>query len=217
VAAGGWHSMASTTDGRLFMWGQAEHGQLGLGQKRCEEHDALVPVLLGGDFGKEMYISHIAAGGRHSATISMALEESSGCEGTHLHCFGRNDFFQCGFDTNGDPVPEPREIMVEHIPGEKVSISCGDDFTMCVTNDHRIWFWGRGGDGCSGRAEAKVMSGPLRIGLVPCVSEDLCLGAVACGRNHVVAWRAPMPELLPPDALAEKAIKKRKKGGKKKK
>ena len=33
VAAGGWHSMAITSDGEVYMWGRGEYGRLGLGDR----------------------------------------------------------------------------------------------------------------------------------------------------------------------------------------
>lgn len=33
IAAGGWHSLAVTADGGLFVWGRGEYGRLGVGDR----------------------------------------------------------------------------------------------------------------------------------------------------------------------------------------
>lgn len=49
VAAGGWHSMAITSDGEVYMWGRGEYGRLGLGDRSGSSK--LRPQKVGGAGG----------------------------------------------------------------------------------------------------------------------------------------------------------------------
>ena len=63
VSAGGIHSMATTTDGQLFVWGNGSYGQLGLGNDRANKYTpTAVPNLTN--------VTAIAAGYYHSLAVA---------------------------------------------------------------------------------------------------------------------------------------------------
>jgi len=68
IAAGGWHSMALTDDGDVYVWGWNNHGQLGVSSK---EHPTVdMPLPLDIDFN----VVKITAGTRHSLLLSASGE-----------------------------------------------------------------------------------------------------------------------------------------------
>lgn len=168
VACGGHHSLALSSDGRLFTWGQASQGQLGLGGEFTD--DQSVPCLVGGAFGHDFYVCHVAAGASHSACISMPLAGGVGSEkaASLIHGFGRNDFQQAvASSTRLLPVflPTLPALEAEALTGRrKVSIACGADFTVCVTDDRRVWIWGRRLRGECAERPAQPMAWPSPTG-----------------------------------------------------
>jgi alpha-tubulin suppressor-like RCC1 family protein len=62
IAAGGFHSIALTLDGRVYVWGRGEEGQLGTGA----EDDCLLPYLI----EQPGQLVACVAGSRHTAVLS---------------------------------------------------------------------------------------------------------------------------------------------------
>lgn len=46
IGCGSQHSMCTTSDGRLFVWGTGSVGQLGLGESDEDDNDVFLPKLL---------------------------------------------------------------------------------------------------------------------------------------------------------------------------
>lgn len=72
VAAGGTHSLALTSTGRMFTWGRGSYGRLGLNQ----EKDCYQPVecLLPGGHDR-WRIAALTCGGRHSMCLAVPLRD----------------------------------------------------------------------------------------------------------------------------------------------
>ena len=62
IAAGGWHALATTTDGQLFAWGYNKYGQLGLGNDQNQFSPIAVPGMTN--------VATIAAGYSHTLAIA---------------------------------------------------------------------------------------------------------------------------------------------------
>eukprot|EP00927_Polykrikos_kofoidii_P049512 TRINITY_DN43562_c0_g1_i1.p1 TRINITY_DN43562_c0_g1~~TRINITY_DN43562_c0_g1_i1.p1 ORF type:complete len:686 (+),score=114.78 TRINITY_DN43562_c0_g1_i1:152-2059(+) len=247
VACGGHHSLALASDGRLFAWGQASRGQLGLGEEMTE--DQPVPCLVSGDYGHDFYVCHLAAGASHSACIAMPFVGATGTQAAAsvIHCFGSNDLGQCvARSTRGAPVfspaPPSLEADTEAFGGRrKLAVACGADFTLCVTDDRRVWMWGRpltattayqhasllrplspprkssspaelaDAAESAGLSEDAGVESQVFVGAVSSLQSELQISAVAACGRAFAAWRAPVAELLPPE---EETKKKKARGSK---
>lgn len=85
AVAGQYHSVALTSDGRVFTWGWGVHGQLGHGNTDKKMTPTLVTSLLG------IVIRFITAG--HAHTLALSTEGI-------IYAFGCNIFGQLGVGNN---------------------------------------------------------------------------------------------------------------------
>ena len=174
IALGKEHVLVASDDGRVFSWGRGEDGQLGL------------PHALGTDMPAEVKalsargVVLVSAGRAHSAAV------------THdggLYTWGANNYGQTGLG-NGMPwssVLVPR--FVNAFLGVPVSIvSCGHNFTACVTGVGEVWTWGEGGSGQLGigKTTTKCTSPQLAAGL-NLTSDGIGFSTVSCGWGHCLA------------------------------
>ncbi|KAK8730690.1 hypothetical protein OTU49_007871 [Cherax quadricarinatus] len=89
IACGSNHTLALTSDGDLYSWGQNNMGQLGLGHKEGPQKEpALVKSLVGSP------LVLITAGGHHSAALT---------HGGFLLTWGSNKYGQLGYTPKKDP------------------------------------------------------------------------------------------------------------------
>ncbi|GMF32093.1 unnamed protein product [Phytophthora lilii] len=112
VAAGGRHSMAVDSSGRVWAWGSNEYGQLGVGSDVMQLHTP-VPVALPTD----VRIEHSAAGWAHSALIS---------SGGEVLTFGWGLYNQLG---HGSTQNEHQPVVVDALRGldsKVVQVACGN-------------------------------------------------------------------------------------------
>ncbi|NXI40743.1 HERC5 ligase, partial [Galbula dea] len=154
--------------GDLFTWGQNTHGQLGTGsQTTLILQPQLVRKLKG------IPLAQIAAGGAHSATVSL-----SGA----VYSWGKNDFGQLGLgDTEDRDCPSYIEAL-EH--WKTVFISCGEDHTAVLSKEGLVCTFGAGGAGQLGHNSTQNE-------LLPRVVAELWgarVTQVACGRHHTLVY-----------------------------
>lgn len=112
VAAGGMHSMALDTRGRVWTWGCNAYGQLGTGAMTTESKTLSLLAM-----PPEVHVKHIAAGWAHSAIISMTGE---------VFTFGWGLYNQLGHGSTRD---ELRPVVVHALRGldsDFVQVACGN-------------------------------------------------------------------------------------------
>lgn len=130
VSAGGSHTCARRTSGRLYCWGADFFGQLGdsvgLGE---QDH----PVQVAG--GRTDWAS-VSAGLRH-----VCARRTTG----RLFCWGGNSGGQLGLGTAG--VNQPRPVEVFGGQTDWVSVSAGGLHTCGRRASGRAWCWGNDSSG----------------------------------------------------------------------
>lgn len=166
------HSLAFASDGRGFIWGRNEHGQLGLGDHTNRYRPSLLnnKSLVGGACGP----SHTIIFGVDGACFSSGL----------------NDCGQLGIRR----VSSTTEFKRIEVP-EVTAVSCGSNFSALVTTDCHVYMMGcpehgQLGNGNEGKCLEKAgkvtfnnVFQPLRLNSLA----GLQITSVACGAKHVCA------------------------------
>ncbi|ETO80364.1 hypothetical protein F444_05120 [Phytophthora nicotianae P1976] len=177
VACGVLHSLALTSDGKVFSWGCSDGGRLGLGRHIKRSSDVNEPALVNGMLANLVTLS-IACGAWHSACIA-AEPSHVGSGAGRVFTWGTGVYGQLGVgkaQVTYEPQPvrlPPRELNDEVLA---THIACGTHHTAALTVDNRIFTWG------STRAFNGVptelrLSGGERFGRV---------ASLACGRTFTV-------------------------------
>ena len=148
IATGDRHSLVLLESGQVFGWGSNELGQLGdrttLNRNR--------PQLIEGIPGK---VVSVAAGSFHSLVL-LESGEIYGC--------GRNMFGQLGDVTTTD-----RNYMrlVRGLPSKIIDISAGDYHSLALTENGRVYSWGRNSYGQLGDGTTNDRNLPHLIEGIP--------------------------------------------------
>lgn len=135
IAAGGFHSLALTSTGQLYAFGENRYGQLGNATNENTEEPNPTPTLvtLPGATGP---IAQIAAGYKHSLALT-----SSG----QLYAFGENRYGQLGDETNtrtGEPNPTPVPVTLPGTTGRVGQIAAGAFHSLALTSTGQLYVFG---------------------------------------------------------------------------
>lgn len=176
VACGARHSLALSTGGFLFSWGDNKHGQLGIGNSspvhNVPEH---VSSLCGVPFAL------ICAGGYHSFALSL-----SGA----LFSWGRNNFGQLGINDNKD---HSMPVLVKSLRSQRVRyVTAGEYHTAALTEDGGVFTFGWGNFGQLGHNSNSDECNPKKVFELM----GQVVTQVACGRFHTLAYVASSGKLF---------------------
>jgi alpha-tubulin suppressor-like RCC1 family protein len=140
VAAGGWHSLARSWDGRVYSWGDNTFGQLGHG----DELDRSSPTLVEG------------------------LEGVRGVDATYSHSFAvtqSGDVFQCGEAFQHEIDDGLRPFKVEGFGGVRIRFICGGERGRAfgIGEAGEFFSWGRGAYSHLGHGDMQNQPLPKRV------------------------------------------------------
>ncbi|KAK0092550.1 hypothetical protein PV326_001178 [Microctonus aethiopoides] len=124
VAAGQYHSVILTMDGRVFSWGWGVHGQLGHGDTHQKNVPTIVSSLLG------IVIRGISAGYAHTLTLSVDGD---------IYAFGCNILGQLG---NGNNIKSLLPIKITLLPEPISEIATGYFHNLAVSISNKVYMWG---------------------------------------------------------------------------
>lgn len=165
LAAGRQHSLALTKQGQVYSFGNGRDGQLGNGDKTTRKTPTLINEL------KD--VISIACG-RDS---SFALTKEG-----KLYSWGRDDYGQLAQGRSQRFTTRPR--LVESLNNEKIaSIAFGEYHGVAVTDDGRIFSWGKNASGQCGNGTTNNVSQPIQIEAL----EGIVIKSAACGNAHTAA------------------------------
>jgi E3 ubiquitin-protein ligase HERC4 len=129
VSAGDFHSAATTTKGRIYMWGGGELGALGT---NTDDFDELAPICINELFPtKNVFVSDAQCGGQH--TIARDIEG-------RVYAWGSNCYGKLGL---GNEKDELRPKAVELGAGHCVGLSAGLFHSLFIMEDGSVMFAGR--------------------------------------------------------------------------
>jgi alpha-tubulin suppressor-like RCC1 family protein len=150
VAAGEYHSAASTSTGEVLTWGSGEFGKLGRG----DEDDGLAPARLGRELFLGQAVLMVSCGGYHT----MALTRQG-----RVFTFGEGAHGQLG---HGDRLyrSTPDAIAAKFFGRAKiVFVAAGYIHSGVVTSDGLVWTWGCGARARLGLNDERDQVAPRQI------------------------------------------------------
>ena len=153
IAAGHDHSLALTSSGQLYAFGENLFGQLGSATNNGTSNPNPTPALvtLPGASGP---VTQIAAGGNHSLALT-----SSG----QLYAFGENYFGQLGNATNNstfNPSPTPALVTLPGAGGPVTHIAAGYAYSLALTSSGQLYAFGENYFGQLGNATNNGTNNP---------------------------------------------------------
>ncbi|MEV4259647.1 hypothetical protein AB0J52_41355, partial [Spirillospora sp. NPDC049652] len=167
VAAGNYHSLALTSDGRVLAWGDNMLGELGDGSRANQAAPVFVHLPDG-----------VAASGVAASPGAQSFAVTS--KG-RLLAWGHNDIGQLGDGTTADR----RTPVFAALPTEDTitQVAAGYDHSLALTSDGRVLVWGANKSGQLGPGRGSIQKEPIQA--------DLPIGAtitqIAVGSAHSLA------------------------------
>lgn len=161
VACGYKHTVAVRKDGTLWAWGDNNQGQLGDGTYV----DRASPVRIGSDSDWAS-----AAGGQYH-TVAVRRD------GT-LWAWGRHEYRPPDVGGSGSSTSP---VQVRGLFDNLVSVACGSDHTMAMSNNGTLWGWGNNSQSQLGLQASAVRTSPVQVGATG------SWASVACGTSYTVA------------------------------
>ncbi|RFU39809.1 cell wall anchor protein [Actinomadura logoneensis] len=166
VSGGYGFSVALTSDGRVWAWGENPNGQLGDGTT----NGSRVPVPVALPAGTT--VTALATGDDHTLALT-----STG----RLLAWGYNDFGQVG---DGSTTDRLAPVAVDLPNGTTITaIGAGAGHSLAVTSTGHVLAWGYNNTGQLGTGNYADSSVPVRVPL----PEDVTFTAVAGGSAHSLA------------------------------
>ncbi|XP_072748341.1 E3 ubiquitin-protein ligase HERC2 [Anoplolepis gracilipes] len=160
-------TMALTTDGCVYSWGDGDFGKLGRGgSDGC--YTPLVVDRLSG-----LGVVQVECG----AQFSLALTKYG-----EVWTWGKGDYFRLGHG-NDHHVRKP--TLVEGLRGKKiVHVAVGALHCLAVTDTGQVYAWGDNDHGQQGNGTTSVNRKPSLVHEL----EDARVNRVSCGSSHSIAW-----------------------------
>jgi len=177
AAAGYMHTLAVSSKGAIWAFGNGKNGQLGLGDDLSEQH---VPKLVLEAYDGVQF-KGVAAGRKHSLALGGATADTG-----FICAAGSNKVGQLG-------IPDTRQCnsFTKIAAGASFKeVVCGKEHSVAISETGDLWTWGNGKGGRLGHANIsqerdKICSVP-QLMVFPC-SQFLSFISVSAGDSHTVA------------------------------
>ena len=178
IAAGADHSLALDSDGALYAWGSNAYGQLGNGT--TTNSSVPVAVKIAGTPLAGKTIVQIAAGANHNMVLT-----SDGA----VYTWGWNYHGQLGNNTktNSNTIVAVQTISTP-IAGKKiVKIAAGQGHSLALTDDGRVYTWGRNDTGQLGNNATTDAMLPVAVTVTGTPMSNKTIVEIASGARHSLA------------------------------
>ena len=137
------HNLGLRSDGTVWAWGINFDGELGTGDRRA----GLEPRPVTG----VSQVIAVAAGRLHSIALT--------ADGT-VYAWGRNTAGQIGTGTVSTRELVPMRVV---LPGIVVGIAAGQDHSMALLSDGRVFVWGENAQGQLGNGSPLLSATPISV------------------------------------------------------
>lgn len=123
LAAGYVHSAAIDSTSQLWMWGENNFGQLGIGSDINQPSPVAVDV--------------------NYTAVSLGFHHTCALKGTQLYCWGQDSECELAPASPANS-PIPSEEMPYYVSNlmDVAAVACGAAFTVALRSDGTVWFWG---------------------------------------------------------------------------
>jgi alpha-tubulin suppressor-like RCC1 family protein len=136
IAAGGWYSLALTSTGQLFAFGENAYGQLGNATNNGSGTANPTPTIVNLP-GASGPVTQIAAGANHSLAVTATGQ---------LFAFGENGYGQLGNTTNiaaiGGADPTPTIVSLPGASGPVTQVAAGVRDSLALTSTGQMYAFG---------------------------------------------------------------------------
>jgi alpha-tubulin suppressor-like RCC1 family protein len=149
IVKGKYHLLKLTMDGRVYGSGISYFGVVGLGGSCSSDKPVLIPNLT------NIKIVQIACGMFHSLALSLSGD---------LYAWGMGFEGQLGITGKYKVASSPRYLNFFYRKPVKF-IACGHNYSLCITNDSRLWGWGENKLGQLGLGKIQIVEKPTHIEL----------------------------------------------------
>jgi alpha-tubulin suppressor-like RCC1 family protein len=179
VAAGDDYSLAATSTGQLYAFGENSYGQLGSTTNNTTFKPNPTPTLvtLPGATGT---VTQLSANGLHSLVLT-----STG----QLYAFGNNGAGELGNPTginnfiNANPVP--KLVGLSGATGQVIRIAAGESHSMALTSSGQVYTFGGNGRGQLGRTQNTMANPTPTVVAFPGATGPVT--QIAAGSQHSLA------------------------------
>ncbi|ETW05793.1 hypothetical protein H310_03477 [Aphanomyces invadans] len=176
VFCGASHTLAITTQGRLYTWGKNNQGQCGHGHT----NDQLTPAEVLYFDEMELKVATVAGGWEHTLICTTGGQAfACGCGYKDSRRAGLPPVLGVGMNDTDRRVKPALIPVLENCVG----VACGWDHSLAVTGDGSVYSWGSGSNGKLGHGDEDNRDIPTKIqGLHGKVIQD-----VKAGCEHTTA------------------------------
>jgi alpha-tubulin suppressor-like RCC1 family protein len=153
IAAGDAHSLALTSTGQLYAFGENNDGQLGVATNSGMTLANPTPLLVSLP-GAEGPVVQIAAGFSHSLALT-----STG----QLYAFGSNEFGQLGNPGHAGtttPTPTPTQVSLPGASAPVSQIAAGGFHSLALTSTGQLYAFGKNSSGQLGSESGAATANP---------------------------------------------------------
>jgi alpha-tubulin suppressor-like RCC1 family protein len=171
VSLGGEHTLALTSAGRVFAWGNNADGRLGIGTLDTKKSSVPLEITFPG-LPESETIQYIATGAYHS------LAATDSC----VYSWGNNAVGELGDGTNITRTsPTKVTFPVEEGTTLIENVSCNQYFSLAITN-HKVYAWGSNYNGQLGNGTKTDGLSPLEVSFF----NDIYLEQISAGAGGFV-------------------------------
>lgn len=167
VCCGSAHSLVLLSDGKLYSFGDNNHGQLGTGTTE----QSLVPQLI----APHKHFCMIACGYDHNMALSTQNE---------LYVWGRNSVSQLGLIHDEDVLAPKQNTYFNDLPVK--ALACGAEHSVVLLENGQVYAFGRNIYGQLGLHDHNKRTIPEQITAL----STHTIAKISCGSNHTIVQDA---------------------------
>lgn len=185
VACGMYHTVALTVEGKVYSWGWAAQGRLGVLEEALVKNSSCPMAKYGQATTPQMletlydeHIIQVETKRSHTACVSS--------EGA-VYTWGEGSHFQLGHGGRTDETLPRKVQQLEDLKIVATQVAVSADATACVSADGRVWTWGAGTMGQLGHGtlDSSELPHELRFNCSQGQPSDSKVCSIACGQHHM--------------------------------